>query len=74
MRVRFSSLCDFPSCGARSEEYATWPDCRDCGEQFCGKHQEPGSYREPDESSGHDCLCRECATEERRVVSVRGED
>ena len=41
--VKFATLCDRKgpdglTCGARSDEYTTWPTCTDCGEDFCLKH------------------------------------
>ena len=33
--VRFATVCD--CCGARSEEYTSWPTCDLCGEDVCPK-------------------------------------
>jgi hypothetical protein len=35
--VRFATTCDV--CGKRSEEYATWPYCRECGIDLCPEHR-----------------------------------
>ena len=42
MIVKFAALCDYPDCGARSEEYRAWPSCRLCGGDFCPAHAAPG--------------------------------
>ncbi len=55
--VRFASLCDIPLplgssgviCRARSEEYGSWPLCRNCGAHVCPDHTVTGSLQE------HDC-------------------
>ena len=35
--VRFATKCDW--CGKRSEEYTSWPHCRECGLDLCPDHR-----------------------------------
>lgn len=63
MDVRFASLCDAQvsvfapdvpgmirsgPCGARSREYTSWPECRECGDSVCRAHEAHGSRTEDD--------------------------
>jgi hypothetical protein len=54
--VRFATKCD--KCGRRSEEYTSWPSCKDCGEDIC-PDCDIDSERTEDESNKTLCLdCR----------------
>lgn len=55
--VRFATLCD--KCGARSEEYSSWPWCKDCMRDICPAC-DIESERTDDES--HKTLCLDCRT------------
>ncbi len=66
MMVRFSTICDAPVCGKRSDEYTAWPFCRECLIDVCPEHQEPGTVTDPDVDAPPTCLCRQCAAEPRR--------
>jgi hypothetical protein len=55
--VRFATICD--QCGKRSEEYAGWGDCRECGDDVCPADILPGTFNE---ETGK-CLCRRCSAE-----------
>jgi len=44
--VMFATRCDTPDCGKRSEEYTSWPTCRDCHEHACSDHTVPGSLQQ----------------------------
>lgn len=61
--VRFASICDKDGCGARSEEYSAWPNCRngDCQQHTCPAHMVPGSVRS--DVDVYDCLCLDCQAE-----------
>ena len=56
--VRFASICDIPGCGARSEEYSSWPVCGECNRDICPVHQVPGTL-EQDEGVNR-ALCHDC--------------
>ncbi len=64
MIVRFANICDEAGCTARSDEYTHWPVCRECGGDFCPRHQEPGSVRNTDSEDPVSCLCCKCADED----------
>lgn len=51
--IKFATLCD--KCEARSEEYTTWPTCRECMDDVC-----PKCSSEPTEDERHQALCHEC--------------
>ena len=55
--VRFATTCDV--CRERSEEYAKWPSCVECGDDVCPKHMEEESLDE----ETNECLCIACAEE-----------
>jgi hypothetical protein len=57
MMVRFATLCD--RCKARSDEYTSWPHCRECGEDRCPGCYVPGTLREDD--GRNTVLCEPCA-------------
>jgi NMD protein affecting ribosome stability and mRNA decay len=57
--VPFATLCD--RCGRRSEEYTSWPSCRDCLDDIC-PDCDVASERTEDEA--HSTQCRGCAAEE----------
>lgn len=59
-------------CGARSEEYSSWPSCRYCGDDCCPEHRRPNSERGPDVDFAGDCVCVECHPEDRAQL-VEGE-
>lgn len=59
--VRFATTCD--KCGERSQEYTTWPDCVECGDDLCPKCQVPGSLKEGDGERPDKAMCNECAVE-----------
>lgn len=65
--VIFATLCDAPDCGARSEEYTSWPSCRVCHSATCPAHAIPGSTkeREYDRDGVAECvpsvICMFCA-------------
>lgn len=56
--VRFATLCD--KCGARSEEYTSWPSCKDCQTHVC-PDCDIDSERTEDEN--HKTLCLRCRIE-----------
>ena len=56
--VRFATVCD--RCNKRSEEYSTFPSCRECLEDICPDCDIP-SERSGDERNK--TLCRKCSTE-----------
>ena len=53
--VMFATLCD--RCTKRSEEYTSWPTCKDCGEHIC-ESCDIASERTQDERN--ETLCFEC--------------
>lgn len=55
MIVRFASICD--KCEARSQEYSSWPRCRECDEDTCSACEVQG---QADDESGT-TWCKECA-------------
>jgi hypothetical protein len=57
-KVRFATTCD--SCGKRSEEYFSWPACRECGDDICSECDVPNCR---DEEIGK-TWCKACAEEE----------
>lgn len=58
MFVKFAALCD--KCERRSEEYSTWPTCRECGEHVCPQC-DVDNERTEDERD--ETLCLECHAE-----------
>jgi hypothetical protein len=44
--VRFATKCD--RCGKRSEEYTSWPSCRECLNDTCPDCTHPGTLQEHD--------------------------
>jgi hypothetical protein len=58
MTVRFATLCD--TCGARSEEYTTWPSCLECQQDCCPDCYKPGSKTDADVDAPERCLCLTC--------------
>lgn len=63
--VRFATLC--VRCSARSEEYTSWPECRDCQEHICPKC-DIESERTGDEWNL--TLCVECRALQPRPVTI----
>lgn len=70
--VKFATRCD--RCGRRSEEYTTWPSCRECQQDVCSTCASPGSLQDherdvSDELYGtyaihyETVLCAPCAQE-----------
>lgn len=55
--VRFATLCDKAECGKRSEEYTSWPTCRQCQDDVCKECQVPGSDTEDERN---EALCKAC--------------
>lgn len=54
MIVKFATLCD--ACNKRSEEYTSWPTCRECYGNFCPNH-----FTEPTDNEGRlSCICGAC--------------
>lgn len=76
--VKFAELCDV--CGRRSEEYTTWPHCRECLRDICQTCAVPGSVREQDRDTLdpiaqvaralhlETVLCRPCAAAESEAA------
>lgn len=58
MMVRFATICD--ACKARSEEYTSWPSCRECGDHLCHACLVPGTLTEADLDQPETCLCKSC--------------
>jgi hypothetical protein len=54
--VRFATLCDAEDCLRRSEEYSSWPTCRECGADVCPQHADPSSLHESDGKETVVCL------------------
>lgn len=57
MMVRFATTCDVNGCGCRSEEFSSWPRCRECSRHVCPKHQVPGSDTQDERN---EALCASC--------------
>lgn len=56
--VKFAYLCD--QCGTRSQEYAMWPFCRECGNGVCDDCAANGTHTEPDVDQPVTCVCADC--------------
>lgn len=56
MLTRFADLCD--GCGDRSEEYTTWPTCRECGVSVCPDCSSPHTLESDD--GRESVICRPC--------------
>ncbi len=56
--VRFATNCDV--CGSRSEEYGSWPICRECGCHICPKCEVSGCH----DDEGGSTWCKTCAGED----------
>lgn len=59
-RVRFAELCDVNACGKRSEEYTSWPVCRECNLDVCPEHMAEGSLWDGDDEIIETCICVRC--------------
>lgn len=59
--VRFATLCDH--CGRRSEEYSSWPSCRECLEDVC-----PSCSTNPSEDENNWASCFRCIAESCGVM------
>lgn len=55
MIVKFSTICD--KCRKRSEEYTSYPHCRECGEDVCVECRST-DWDDPEKNTG---ICKECA-------------
>lgn len=55
--VKFASICDWPGCGSRSEEYVAYPSCKECQRDLCPRHQVKDSLDE----ERNNALCLACA-------------
>lgn len=60
--VRFATLCD--KCKWKSEEYTSWPSCKDCLEDICPYCDIPEARTEDERGQ---TLCKECSEERRQV-------
>lgn len=78
MMVKFAQTCDFVVesgigtpriCSKRSEEYSSWPSCRECSRDICPEHTAPGSLEESHRDRDGEAImtesviCLECAAE-----------
>lgn len=57
--VRFATTCD--TCSRRSEEYFSWPTCRECQGDFCLDCDVPCARTEDER---HETLCKKCQANE----------
>lgn len=56
--VRFATVCD--RCEKRSQEYSSWPSCRECLDDICPDCQGHDTLIDADLDSPATCLCVEC--------------
>lgn len=61
MTVRFATLCD--RCRARSDEYSSWPMCRECMDDICPSCAAPHSLSTGDGERRDSVLCKSCTTD-----------
>ena len=66
MMVRFATICDYPGCAERSEEYSAFPHCLECMKDFCYNHIE--ITREADLNTHEVGYCLNCRPMELELI------
>ena len=56
--VGAGNFCD--KCGARSDEYSSWPTCTHCDGHICPSCMVAGSKTDADLDTPETCMCIEC--------------
>lgn len=64
--VRFATTCD--RCQRRSEEYTSWPSCRECLDFICPNCYADGTLTEGDGEGPNTCLCQGCHADSNAVA------
>ena len=56
--MRFATICDYPGCAERSDEYTSFPHCLECMKDFCKKHID--IIRQADLNISEAGICENC--------------